>query len=100
MARRKCPKCGSNSVARILYGYPIPSEELEKELEEGRIIMGGCCIPEFPTKWFCNQCSFGWNSRLYASLEELEKKSCGHTVLKLCHFVSVNVTPEFFYSIF
>jgi len=33
MKKKSCPKCGSNDVAAILWGYAILNEELEKELK-------------------------------------------------------------------
>ena len=38
---RKCPQCGSAKIADILYGLPIFSPELEKELKDGKIELGG-----------------------------------------------------------
>jgi hypothetical protein len=43
-AKIKCPFCGSTSTAQILYGLPLFSEKLEKQLEEGKLTLGGCCI--------------------------------------------------------
>ncbi len=43
-AQIKCPFCGSTSTARILYGLPLFSEKLEKQLNEGKLTLGGCCI--------------------------------------------------------
>lgn len=53
---RKCPACGSKRVASIMYGYPILSEELEKQLEAGEITLGGCCISSDDPKWECVDC--------------------------------------------
>lgn len=39
----KCPRCGSKSIAKILYGEPRYSEELKKKLATGKITLGGCC---------------------------------------------------------
>ncbi len=41
-AQIKCPYCGSKSTARILYGMPAFSEELEKKIADGKISIGGC----------------------------------------------------------
>lgn len=39
-----CPKCGNNSnVVKIVFGLPTP--ELAKEAEDGKIALGGCCPP-------------------------------------------------------
>ncbi|HLR81994.1 MAG TPA: hypothetical protein VK051_02535 [Paenalcaligenes sp.] len=54
-----CPHCGSKDIAEIMYGYPdFTSEKLKKDLDEGKIALGGCVVlgdVEQPTKK-CNQC--------------------------------------------
>jgi primosomal protein N' len=40
----KCPDCGSEKIARILYGLPSFSESLRKRIENNEIVLGGCCI--------------------------------------------------------
>lgn len=42
--RIKCPFCGSKNTARIQYGYPLFSEELQQQLDEGSVKLGGCVI--------------------------------------------------------
>ena len=39
-----CPSCGSTNTAKILYGMPAFSDELQLELREGLTVIGGCCI--------------------------------------------------------
>ena len=53
----KCPKCGSKKVARILWGKPAFSPELEKELEEQKIVLGGCCCSLHAPSWCCAECN-------------------------------------------
>jgi ribosomal protein L37AE/L43A len=53
---RKCPKCGSHRIARILYGYPACSEKLEADMKSGRIALGGCCITFDDPAWKCIEC--------------------------------------------
>lgn len=43
-AQIKCPRCGSQNIARYIYGYPAFSEEMQKMLDEGKWVLGGCCI--------------------------------------------------------
>ena len=53
----RCPACKRKSIATILYGYPdFPT--VEKDLEEGRITLGGCCviIGEPQPVWECTSC--------------------------------------------
>lgn len=35
-----CPKCKSNNVIPIMYGYPAP--EAMEEAEKGNLKLGGC----------------------------------------------------------
>ena len=53
---RKCPVCGSNRIADIWYGMQAYSEELDKGMKEGRIVLGGCCISDDDPKWQCADC--------------------------------------------
>ncbi len=39
-----CPKCGSNAVTEILYRLPDMSPELLQELDEKKLVLGGCRI--------------------------------------------------------
>jgi len=48
----KCPICESKSIAEILYGLPVNSEELSKDLEKKRIVLGGCCVTENEPAFF------------------------------------------------
>jgi hypothetical protein len=61
VANPKCPRCGSANTARYLYGMPAFSEELEKKLNAGTVVLGGCMIHERQPRFLCNACkrSFG-----------------------------------------
>ena len=65
-AQIKCPYCGSKNTARIIYGMPAFSDELQEKLDSGKIRLGGCCISGVPDedggmisldpgRW-CNDC--------------------------------------------
>ncbi len=43
-AQIKCPYCGSTNTARIIYGYPLFSEKMQKNLDKGKWTLGGCGI--------------------------------------------------------
>lgn len=47
-AQIKCPYCGSRNTARILYGMPAFSDELQAKLDSGKLHLGGCCISGVP----------------------------------------------------
>jgi hypothetical protein len=51
----QCPKCGSLKVASILNGMPA-SRKIEKEVDEGRVVLGGCCVTDNSPTWKCLEC--------------------------------------------
>ena len=59
----KCPKCRKNTVADICWGYPLFDEQMEKELDEGKIVLGGCCVTPEDPKWHCTSCGHEWGGR-------------------------------------
>lgn len=56
----RCPQCGSSSVARILWGLPAFSDDLQRWLDEGEVVLGGCCLPDALPAWHCNRCQHRW----------------------------------------
>ncbi len=56
----KCPYCNSTNVAKILYGLPVFSKNLAKELENGKTFLGGCVISEDSPRYRCNDCLKTW----------------------------------------
>jgi len=54
----KCPSCGSGVVVTIVFGYPSP--ELIEEMQQGKIALGGCCVPEDEPEWECTDCEHRW----------------------------------------
>jgi hypothetical protein len=64
--RGKCPQCGSRSVARIAYGMPGWTPELEQQEKAGQIVLGGCCVTGDDPNRHCNHCGHEWRSRRMA----------------------------------
>jgi rubredoxin len=56
-----CPACGSNRIARIVYGLPSSSPRLMERVEKGEIVFGGCCITRDDPSWNCPDC----NAKIY-----------------------------------
>ena len=50
----KCPKCQSNNIILIVYGYP-PSD-VGEEAEKGIVQLGGCVINDDSPQWHCKNC--------------------------------------------
>ena len=55
--KTKCPKCGSNGVIPIVYGYIDGSLEVMQKIKNDEIDSWGCCIDEDSPKWKCRDCS-------------------------------------------
>jgi cation transport regulator ChaC len=53
----RCPVCGSERVATIIYGMPAhPDKEMQKRLDEGTVAFGGFCIEPGNPTWVCSDC--------------------------------------------
>lgn len=52
----QCPKCGSERIAYYQYGDPRFTEKLQKEIEVGKIVLGGCCIGIDDPFCVCTKC--------------------------------------------
>ena len=61
----RCVKCGGHNTAEYLYGLPYMSEELEKNIADGKVKLGGCEVSDFDSKYHCNECDidFGYSSK-------------------------------------
>jgi hypothetical protein len=51
-----CPICKKSPMGSILYGYPAFSPDLERQLEKGSIVLGGCCPTMDDPAWECSRC--------------------------------------------
>lgn len=50
-----CPRCGSTNVATYIWGMPAFGE-IEQDLKEGKVIIGGCRVCGDEPEWRCNTC--------------------------------------------
>ena len=59
---KACPKCKSNDITETIYGLICESgmKDLEKELNDGKVRLGGCCIDGNSKRFGCNNCFFEW----------------------------------------
>lgn len=53
---RKCPGCGKAPVATIIWGLPAFDKEMQRDLEAGRVTIGGCCLSFDDPAWECTHC--------------------------------------------
>ena len=61
--KKKCPKCLSIDIAEFLYGMPVNSPELEDDLKNKKIIIGGCVLLDEYPQWHCNDCKYEWSDK-------------------------------------
>jgi len=53
----KCPKCGSSSIGRLIFGEPERTDKLLAGLKNGSLILtGSACDPVENPRWQCNEC--------------------------------------------
>ena len=53
----KCPNCGKGNPSKLLWGMPVYSEELQRDIDSGKIRLAGCCIiDDNPTRYYCRWC--------------------------------------------
>lgn len=64
---KRCPFCGSKNLAKILYGLPVESSKLDRQIARGKIILGGCNLTENSPLWTCNKC----NENIYLSHQNI-----------------------------
>lgn len=58
----KCPRCGSERVADIRYGYVLITPDLEAKLQAGKTCLGGCIVSHLDAdpQWCCAGCGHRW----------------------------------------
>jgi hypothetical protein len=49
-------------VATILYGLPAFGPELDRQLETGEIVLGGCCVSDEMPEWRWAECGQEWGT--------------------------------------
>jgi hypothetical protein len=76
-----CPACGSPAIAKVLYGMPAWSPELEADLAAGRVVLGGCIVEPGAPRFTCVSCGEGLDEGAGgAALGLLGEEMAGHPV--------------------
>lgn len=81
---RKCEQCGSTKIANIFYGYPSISTKLDKAIQEGRIVLGGCVITECDPNWKCVDCGL----QIYKN-EKFKCSKCGNVYYSISNSLRI-----------
>jgi hypothetical protein len=58
----KCPGCGCQRIAKIMYGYALMSPQLKGDLRARRVCLGGCIVSsdDSDPQWCCLACGHRW----------------------------------------
>ena len=70
---RQWPTCGSARIAGIMYGLPAFNDKMERDIRDGKIVLGGCCIEPDSPAWKSLECGFD----IYRSLDDLDLAEIG-----------------------
>ena len=65
-----CPSCNSKNAAEYLYGMPFFDEKLQKQIDEGKVILAGCIINDNSPKYHCNDCGKDWGRRFEETINK------------------------------
>ena len=57
-----CPRCGAADIARIQYGYPAGSAQLDEDLQAKRVVLGGCLVWTGMPDRHCTACGLEFRS--------------------------------------
>lgn len=63
MTKVSCPNCDSKNTCRILYGMVDYAPELERQLADGKISLGGCILTDNDPNRHCNDCEVDFDSK-------------------------------------
>jgi hypothetical protein len=56
----KCPACGSDRIAEILFPSPAIDKKLQDALKAGRAVPAGRASTGNDPRWRCLKCRFEW----------------------------------------
>lgn len=62
MSKIPCPNCTSSNTCRIMYGMPDYTDKLERDLETGKVHLGGCIIEVDSPNRHCNDCELDFDT--------------------------------------
>jgi len=59
-ANLRCPKCGSEDLAEIVYQPTQMTEELLRLVQEKKVLIRNEPPPEKPPRYYCYHCGYEW----------------------------------------
>ncbi len=58
----KCPACHSDKIMKIIYGLPDMTKEIERQLDDKKMVLGGCLVSDNAPLWMCSACNHKFDS--------------------------------------
>ena len=52
----QCPACGEGPVADVCYGLIDPTPRVRRDIDAGKIVLGGCIVSPDSAVWMCTHC--------------------------------------------
>lgn len=52
----KCPHCGKSKISKLIFGMPAMSDELQKDIDDGKAKLAGCMLGEERSRYYCRWC--------------------------------------------
>jgi len=62
MPKVKCPKCSSTNTTQIIYGLFDPNDQLEADVKNNKVYLGGCVISSIDPNRHCNNCKIDFDT--------------------------------------
>jgi transcription elongation factor Elf1 len=56
-----CPRCNSENIVDIVYGYPLP--ETKEKASKGEVKLGGCGIYDGMPIYHCKDCGYEFGGK-------------------------------------
>ncbi len=66
----KCHICNFEPVSDLLYGVQIIDEQLQKDIDERKVLLGGCSLLDYSPKWLCSNCQTEYYLYKYNSFKD------------------------------
>lgn len=54
--KKRCPLCGENTIAAVIYGYFTNDDDLNAKLNAKQVVWGGCETEPNNPRWKCMNC--------------------------------------------
>lgn len=62
-----CPHCGSSNIARVLFGLPSYSDEIQRQIDAGDVVLAGYHVPSFGGEpYLCHDCGLRFDQETAA----------------------------------